>query len=57
VSGCAFGVFLFFEALEISKNNFSLCWQSKFFCNFWSVHWLVRIAKVLALGMIFLIYL
>jgi len=50
--GLRVGVFLFFlKPWKLFKNNFSLRWQSKLFCNFWSVRWLVRIANVLALAL------
>ena len=41
-------IFIFLSVGKFFKNNFSLGWQSKLFCNFWSVRWLVRIANVLA---------
>src|SRR5690554_4390249 len=40
-------IFIFLSVGNFLK-QFYLRWQSKLFCNFWSVRWLVRIANVLA---------
>jgi hypothetical protein len=47
----AFALFFLSSVLLSFLVGFVERWQSKLFCNFWSVNWLVRIANVLALAL------